>query len=65
MLLLGQAFVNLNSQIFDCICLKDPLFIKFIFKIMSSCFFGEVKSTSSVLPTLRTILFAFNQFSKF
>ena len=32
---------------------------------MSSCFLGEVRSTSLVLPILMEILFAFNQFAKF
>ena len=32
---------------------------------MSSCFSGEIKSTSSVLPTLREILFTISQFAKF
>ena len=32
---------------------------------MSSCFLGEAKSTSSVLSTLREIVFAVNQSVKF
>ena len=36
-----------------------------VFKSLSSFFFGKAKRKSSVLSTLREILFAFNEFAKF
>ena len=50
-----NIWLNLFHSLFLC---------SLVFKSLSACFLEELKRTRAILPTLREILFVFNQFTK-